>query len=171
LTALLLYISVVLEVLNMKVKHTQGTAYWLGRTHDTVYFPAPNETFSLSRLRVMPLLTANNHMKGTIMKNLASVWRLANGDYRTDWGTYAKRYSAENQTLPNLKLPPNNGFAWFVQAMWNWYHSDELHIDLTTITVADIVTMDADIRTVQTTVSMMWVPMISLYSDLSADIS
>jgi hypothetical protein len=155
----------------MKMKHTFAVGYLSGKMDQSVYYPAPGENFSVVRKLVYPTLTANNHNKGAIMKNLRLLWLDCDPGYVADGVLYASRYYSENKSLPNLQIPVNNSFGNFVRMLWAWYKEDPLHIDLLTVTVADIVTMDADIRTWSRAIGAGYLPGIDLFSDLDNDIS
>jgi hypothetical protein len=121
----------------------------------------------IARMWVMPAATPQQATFKDIAQNLASVWHNADALYLDDFKKYARRYKTDR--LTQYDFPPR-AYGLFIDMMYAWYKSDPLHIDLTTVTVADIVTMDADVRTVGRAVGAEFLPSITLYSDLTHDI-
>jgi hypothetical protein len=132
--------------------------------------PAPSRTFSIARFYRYPTITEDNHTKGKIMSNLATVWAAAAEGYRTDGQTYASRYYSENLQQQDELIPVNNSFGNFVRGMWAWKASDPTHIDLENVTVADIVSADANTRTFARMVEAGFLPIIQVSSDLNTNI-
>lgn len=152
-----------------KVWYKFGIGAISGTLADGVHMPAKSLLVGYMRRWVMPTLTTNNALLGSISKNLASIWGNASADYRTDFGLYADRYAVQydGEQQFNVNYSP---YAWFVQMMYAWRDSDPLHIDLTTVTVADIVLMDADVRTVERAIDAGYIRTIDTYDDLTNDI-
>jgi len=71
---------------------------------------------------------------------------------------------------PLARHPVAGPFALFVKMMYAWQASDPTHIDLATVTIADIVALDAEVRTIARAVTAGFLPIIPLYADLTADI-
>ena len=118
---------------------------------------------------VMPAYTAQNQEIGSVGKNLGTVWKAANADYLGDYSTYTTRLKSAQpagQEFDTCWSP----YAWFTHMMYEWQKSDPLHIDLASVTIGDIVTLDADVRTIARAVAAGFLPNISLSADLSADI-
>ena len=154
----------------MKVKFTPSINYWSGKNDDFVYSPSPNRQYSICRSFTYPKLTTYNHQKGSIMKNLALLWSLASSDYNADLATYTQRYLTEHSGAGDLPFPCHSKFGWFVHMFFRWYRSDPTHIDLETVTIADVVALDADVYTIRKAVEAGFLPMISLYEDLTSSI-
>jgi len=104
------------------------------------------------------------------MKNLAMVWAASDVDYRGDGALYAAAYYSENQELPDMGIPANNNFSLWIKAMFAWYESDPTHVDLSTVTVPDIIALDADVRTWARIVGMGWLIEVEGYAALTNDI-
>jgi hypothetical protein len=151
----------------LKVHFTNLVNYMAGRSDNTVLYGAFNRQFSISRAYTYPTLTADNHIKGSIMKNLASVWHNSAPAYVTDLKTYTTRYFTENLSDPGFVSPPRSAFAFFIKMMFAWMASDPEHVDLTTVTVADVVSMDADVKTITRAVSAEFLPAIETSDDLT----
>lgn len=154
----------------MKVVHNPAHAFMRGQSQGYVFGPAPSRTFSLVRSYVYPKITEHNHDMGKIMMNLKLVWDDATPEYRGDGALYASRYYSENQELPDQKIPVNNSFGNFVRAMFAWQASDPTHVELETVTAADIISTDAEVRTWARAVEAGFLPLILLYTDLTESI-
>ena len=150
----------------MKVKFKYGIQTYSGTVDEMVYGSYRDDNLCIGREYVYPTLTANNHLKGDSVKNLASVYHNASENYVADLKTYCVR---NGQNVPKNKLIPT-AFSMFLKMMYAWYESDTEHVDLTTVTVADIVTLDADVRTIARAVGASFLPMVSVYDDLISGI-
>lgn len=155
----------------MKVIHSPSIRFMRGRESGSVYYEAPGQNFSIKRNYVYPTLTADNHTKGSKVKNLAyEIWPLASIEWKADLATYASRYYAENLNGPNYAIPVNNSFGNLVKMMFAYEASDPTHVDLETITVADIVALDAEVRTIARAIVAGFLPLISVFNDLTSGI-
>jgi len=151
----------------MKVKFKYGIKTYSGTVNDMTYGSFRKGNVCIGRNYVYPKLTENNIQKGKIVRNLALVYHDASEFYIDDLKTYAERNGSQN--TPKDKLIPT-AFALFLKMMYNWYESDPEHIDLTTVTVADIVAMEAEVETIAGAVEAGFLPYISIYEDLTAEI-
>ena len=150
----------------MKVYFKKNIRCYSGLNDELVYQAFRNRKVCIGRDFVYPVLNANHHLKGDIVKNLASVYHNASENYVDDLKTYCVR---NGQNVPKDKLIPTS-FSMFLKMMYAWYESDTEHVDLTTVTVADIVTLDADVRTIARAVEAGFLPMVTLYDDLTSGI-
>jgi len=152
-----------------KVWYKFGIGAISGTLADGVNMPAKSKLVGYMRRWVMPKLTANNTHFGAIALNLVAVWNNSAAGYKTDFSDYAERYAADNSRIDhfNVNYSP---YAWFVHMMYDWQKTDPLHIDLTAVTVADIVTMDADVKTVERAIDAGYLLHIAVYDDLITDI-
>jgi len=151
----------------MKVRFKFGIKTFSGTADEMTYGSYAKNTLCLGRQYVTPDYTANNQHVGAIGKNLASVFKAAAAEYVADLKTYATRNGKENFHYGELAV---TAYPLFVKMMFAWAKTDPTHIDLTAITVADIVTRDADVRTVKRAVDAGYLPHISDYADLTSDI-
>jgi hypothetical protein len=151
----------------MKVKFKYGIKTYSGTIDEMVYGSFRDDHLCIGREYVYPTLNANNTHIGACMKNLASVYKNAASGYKADLKTYSGRNGNEN--VHKDQLVPN-GFSCFIQMMFAWAKTDPLHIDLTAVTVADIVTMDADVKTIERAIDAGYLAHISVYDDLTTDI-
>lgn len=98
----------------------------------------------IGREYVVPKLTANNTLMGTVCKNLAEVYGDCSSDYKDDLKDYAG-LNAVN--IPKTKMPPTS-FAIFVKMLYLFSELDSEHIDLATVTHSDLQTLGGDIASV-----------------------
>jgi hypothetical protein len=154
--------------ITMKVKFKYGIKTYTGTVDNMTYGSYRSGNICIGRVYVYPTLTENNHNKGLAAKNLASVFHNASEGYIDDLKLYAMRNGQEN--VPKTSLIPS-AFALFLKMMYAYYASDPTHVDLTTITVEDIVSADADVRTIARAVEADFLPYISVYEDLTNGIA
>jgi len=147
----------------MKVKFKFGIETYSGTVDSMTYGSYRDDKLCIGREYVYPRITDNNHAMGNIMKNLASVYAAADPLYIADLKTYAMRNGSEN--VPKTKLIPT-AFSLFIKMMYAWYDSDPEHVDLASVTVADIIALDADVQTVSDAIDAGFLPSVSVYDDL-----
>ena len=150
----------------MKVKFKHSIQTYSGKIDEMVYGSYRHGNLCIGREYVYPRLTDNNFEKGAILKNLASVYKNASDEYKADLKIYCLRNSVNIQ---KDKLVPT-AFSIFLKLMYGWYESNPQQVDLTTVTLADIVTMDADVRTIFRAVEAGFLASIPVYDDLTSDI-
>jgi hypothetical protein len=151
----------------MKVKFKYGIKSYSGKLDSMVYGNYRHDNLCLGRRFVYPTLNENNHSVGSIAQNLAAVYHAADENYITDLRTYCLRNGQEN--TPADSIVPT-AFPMFVKMMYAWQASDPQHVDLGTVTLADIVTLDANVRTLARAVAAGYLPYISFSTDLTAGI-
>jgi hypothetical protein len=147
----------------MKVKFKYGIKTYTGTANEMTYGSYRGGNVCIGRIYVYPKLTDNNHEKGAALRNLAKQYHELNPDYLADLKTYALRNGQEN--TPKTKLIPT-AFSLFLKMMYAWYDSDPEHIDLSEVTLEDIVSADADVRTIARAVEAEYLPYIRVYDDL-----
>jgi len=148
----------------MKVKFKYGIQTYSGTIDEMVYGSYRDDKLCIGREYVYPILTDNNHAKGAVAKNLATVYHNASPDYVLDLKTYCIRNGQEN--VPKSKLIPT-AFSMFLKMMYAWYDSDPEHVDLSTVTIGDIIALDADVKTLARAVEADFLPYISVSDDLT----
>ena len=151
----------------MKVRFKFGIKTFSGTSDEMTYGSYAKNTLCLGRQYVTPEYTANNQHVGAIGKNLASVFKNASAEYIADLKSYATRNGKENFHYGKLAL---GAYVLFVKLMYAWYKTDPTHIDLTAVTIADIVTKDADVRTIKRAIDAGYIRSIKSYADLTSDI-
>lgn len=152
----------------MKCKFTPSINYWSGKSDDFVYAPSPNRQYSILRQFKYPTITTQNTLMGSIMQNLANVWLTAHSLYKADFKTYTTRYLAEFDNLGETPYPCHSSYGFFVKMMFAWRASDPETVDLENVTVADIIALDADVKSVDLAILAGFLPSISVYDDLDA---
>jgi len=125
----------------------------------------------LGRRFTYPELTGNNEHIGLVGKNLTSVYDNASPTYIQDLKKYCQRNKKDNMPR-NIDLyhPMPGPLPIFIKMMFAWYKSDPEHVDLTTVTIADIVALDADVQTIASAVTAGFLPKIKVYLDLTSGI-
>jgi len=151
----------------MKVLFRKNIRSYSGENEDMVYEAFNRGWVCIGRDYVIPKLTANNTLMGAVCKNLASVFRNASPTYLQNFKDYAERNDSENVT--KKEIAPN-AYALFIKMMYAWFKSDPEHVDLSTVTVADIIALDADVQTVASAVTAGFLPSISNSADLTSGI-
>ncbi|HOV16299.1 MAG TPA: hypothetical protein PLF50_02200 [Candidatus Cloacimonadota bacterium] len=151
----------------MKVKFKYGIKTYSGTVDGMTYGSYRKGNLCIGREYVYPTLTDNNHQKGAIVKNLAKVYSEVSSDYLADLKTYGVRNGKEN--VPRNQLIPTS-FSLWLKMMFAWGASDPTHIDLATVTLADIVALDAEVYTIAQAVEAGFLPMVTMYEDLTSSI-
>lgn len=151
----------------MKVKFKFGIETYSGTVDGMTYGSYRDDKLCIGREYVYPTITANNTDKGAIVKNLATVYHTVNADYLADLKAYCVRNGMEN--VPKDMLIPT-AFSIFLKMMYAWYESDPAHVDLKTVTVADIVALDADVRTIARAVTAEFLPAVTTADSYTNDI-
>lgn len=154
----------------MKVFYKFGIGAMSGTLMELVHCPDREKQMSYGRRWARPKYTANNALLGSIGRNLGILWHSASADYRADFALYAKRYKVQHD-IPNA---PGNAcwspYPLFTKMMFAWQQSDPLHVDLATVTINDIVTLDASVRTVEKAIDAGFIQTVTPYDDLNHDI-
>jgi len=151
----------------MKVYFKYGIKTYSGTVNGMTYGSYRKGNLCIGREYVYPNLTDNNFSMGAIMKNLAGVYHNASPDYVLDLKTYAERNGSENVSKTQL-IP--TAFSLFIKMMFAWYDSDPEHVELSTVTIGDIIALDADVKTIARAVEADFLPLISVYDDLTNSI-
>jgi len=128
----------------MKVKFKYGIQTYSGTVDEMVFGSYRNGTLCIGRKYVYPTITENNTSKGTIMKNLATVWADVSSGYKDEMKTYAQRNVVN---LAKGMLPPTSFSIW-VKMLFLFSKLDSGHIDLSTVTYTDIQTVGEDILSI-----------------------
>ena len=151
----------------MKVKFRFGIRTYSGTVDEMTYENCKQGRLCLGREYVVPKYTGQNQLLGAIMKNLASVYHSTSVEYNADLKTYVTRARSYYMRTPKIQA---TAFSIFIQMLFAWYDTDPEHIDLSTVTVDDIVTKDADVRTLKRAIEAGFIKLIPVYDDLTSDI-
>ena len=128
----------------MKTKFKYGIATYSGTIDEITFGSYRDDTVCIARKYVIPRLTSNNTLMGTTLKNLAAVWSDVSVGYKDELKIYAAKNVAN---IPRGKLPPT-AFSIWVKMMFLFHELDEGHIDLSTITYTDLLTVGDDILSI-----------------------
>ena len=122
-----------------KIFMTAAFAGISGKVGEGVYMPTSKQGMSYLRTYIYPTLTANNHLQGSSIANLASLWKTQSAPVQTDFANYAQEYHAIPLYSGSRQERAYSGFALWVKMFYAWKKSDPIHVDLATCTVADFV--------------------------------
>ena len=128
----------------MKVKFNYGIRTYSGTIDEMTFGSYRKDTVCISRKYVNPRLTENNTQKGTITKNLATVWADVSSGYKDEMKTYAQGNAVN---VPKDMLPPTS-FAIWMKMLFLFSKLDSGHIDLSTVTYTDLQTVGEDILSI-----------------------
>lgn len=155
----------------MKIKFRWGIKTFSGYGDDMVYESCLNSKVCIGRDYTYPKITENNHQVGAVGKNLGIVFNNVNPAYAQDLKTYRERYRQLGIPRNPFKRKPVAGpYSLFIKMMYNWLDSDPEHVNLTAVTIADIVALDADVCTIKRAIDAGFLPMVPVYDDLTAAI-
>ena len=132
----------------MKVTFKGAIGSYSGYYDQMVFSPTPNKLGSIARRWVKPAVTPQQSVLKTISGNLKAVWAAADGAYKQDLKDYATKRNVEISSSHDVYTAYTNAYAEFVRMMYAWRDSDEEHVFLETVTVPDIVSMEAPIVSV-----------------------
>lgn len=156
----------------MKINFRGGVKTFSGYWDEYVYQSCLNRSTCYGRDYTYPKITEHNVSMGKATLNLSDVYNNVSPAYLQDIGIYRERYRQQfgisRNPFKRSKLP--NTMAFFVQLMYGWYESDPEHVDLQTVTIADIIAADAPVRTIARAIEAKFLRKISLYLDLTSDI-
>jgi hypothetical protein len=104
--------------------------------------------------------TANNARLAHTTQNLKNIWDNANQAYKEDVKQYARKFKA--QKLKRGQYPPA-AFAIFLRMIYGWQRSLEEQVDLSTLTVEEIVIAGSPARSVALAVGAQLLTPVSGY--------
>ncbi|PKN79668.1 MAG: hypothetical protein CVU48_04515 [Candidatus Cloacimonetes bacterium HGW-Cloacimonetes-1] len=126
----------------MKVKFNFGIKTYSGTVDEFTYGAYRQGNICIGRKFVMPVLTEQNTTIGNIMKNLSTVYKEADPDYKGNLKTYSVLNGREN--VPKTMLAPT-AYAIFVKMMFAWQKENSATVDLAVVTIEDIVSQPAPV--------------------------
>jgi len=151
----------------MKVTFKYGIGTFQGKIDNSVFWPQKSGLASVMRKFTYPTLTSQNETIGLIGKNLAFIWSLIRSGWKADIYTYAQRYYTQYGS-EDMFDPARSPYAFYTKVMWNWYKDDLDNIDLSTITMEDIIATCTDkIDRVMTCIENGYLRSIDMYDDLT----
>jgi len=150
----------------MKVTFKYGIGTFQGKIDNSVFWPQKSGLASVMRKFTYPTLTSQNETIGLIGKNLALIWSQILSGWKADISTYAQRYYTQYGS-EDMFDPARSPYAFYTKVMWNWYKDDPEHIDLSTLTMEDIIaTGTGKIVCIENCVSNGYLRSIDKYDDL-----
>lgn len=155
----------------MKVKFSNGVSSYSGKLDEVVFTSWYQGRLCIVRKYSYPSLGANNSLMGAIIRNLNQIFDQANPLYREDFKTYAKQNGKENLPKANANLHQMpSARALFVKCMWMWHKSDPGHVDLETISLDDIISMESPVCSVVKCVNAGFLKKVRNYANLNHQI-
>lgn len=151
----------------MKVLFRKNIRSYSGENEDMVYQSFNRGWVCIGRDFVIPKLTEHNASMGAIAKNLGVIFRHVSPTYAQDLDIYTSRNKTDNG---KKKVISPYAYTLFTKMMFAWAKSDPEHVDLASITIADIVALDANVRTIKRAIDAGFLPLIRKYDDLTAGI-
>lgn len=131
----------------MKVLFKFGIGAFAGTIDNGTYSMTKNQTGSIMRKYVVPKLTTNNTLRGSITKNLATVYKAAEAGYVAQLKTYCQRYNSQYNDPNDPFSPVITAFAMFVQMLYLFADATPGCI-LDTVSLSDLETIGTDIQSI-----------------------
>ncbi|PKN73136.1 MAG: hypothetical protein CVU50_03790 [Candidatus Cloacimonetes bacterium HGW-Cloacimonetes-3] len=150
----------------MKVSFENGVSTYSGKYKEVVYQTWFRGRLCYARKYAYPVLGVTHQEMREIALNLNTLYLDADSRYVSDLKAYAEKNKRENLpkvTLELHKMPSSK--ALFIHCMWDWYKSDPTHVDLKTVTLSDIVTLDSPVQTVAKCVNAGYLKRVTGYAD------
>lgn len=151
----------------MKVKFKYGIRTYSGTLDEMTYGSFRKHTLCIGRKYVKPAFTDQNAKMGAIMKNLSALYAEADEGYLDDLGVYAVRNGRQN--VPYGRLVPTR-YAIFVKMMHAWQESDPEFVDLSAVTIEDIVSHESPVISVRDAVAAGLLARVKDYDELDTEI-
>ncbi|HNW38801.1 MAG TPA: hypothetical protein PKJ75_08105 [Methanosarcina vacuolata] len=130
--------------MKVTLKYNMGT--YSGTLNDMIYSNYRDGAVCIGRKYVKPAETSQQTALGTVAQNLATIYKTIDPAYIEDLKDYATAYG--KQISPRDQIPPT-AYAIWIKMMYAWRKSDVEHVFLETVTLADIVSMEAPIVSIQ----------------------
>jgi hypothetical protein len=148
----------------MKVGFENAVAYYSGKYDEIVYQEWFKGKLCFARKYAYPELVKVHEDMRAIGLNLSLLYNLADPLYISDMKAYAKKNYTQNRTsIKRLMHKMPSSKALFVSCMWQWYKSDPVHVDLKTVTLDDIITLDSPVKTVKKCVEANYLRRVTGY--------
>jgi len=150
----------------MKVTFKYGIGTFNGMIDNAVFWKQKSGVASIMRKFTYPKLTIQNEKIGLIGKNLSLIWSQILSGWKDDIYNYALRYYTQYGS-EDMFDPARSPYAFYTKAMWNWYKDYPDNIDLSTITMEDIMATGTDrIDNVMVCIENGYLRSIDMYQDL-----
>ena len=142
--------------MKVTLKYNMGT--YSGTLNDMVYANYRDGAVCIGRKYVKPAETSQQTALGTVAQNLAEIYKAIDPAYLQDLKDYATAYGKE--ISPRDQLAPN-AYAIWLKLMYAWRKSDVEHVFLESVTLQDIVSMEAPIVTIKDAIESNLLPTVS----------
>lgn len=151
----------------MKVSFNNGVSSYSGKYGEVVYSSWYNNRLCIGRQYVYPSLGEPHQLMSEISKHLNDLYKEADPLYIQDLKTYAEKNARQNlpKSSKHLRQMPSSKSI-FIKIMWAWYDSDPMHIDLKTISLADIISLESPARSVSKAVDAGYLKTVTNYTQL-----
>ena len=149
----------------MKVQFKYGIKTYTGTLDEMTYGSYRDDSLCIGRKYVIPAATAQNASLTAISKNLASVYASCSAAYKADLKVYARKHASR---VPAGKLPPS-AYAIFVRMMYLFSELDSGHVDLASVSHADLQTIGSDIASIADAVGSGYLPEVPGADTLTAE--
>jgi len=155
----------------MKVFFENGVAAYSGKYDQVVYQSWFDSLLCLGRKFRYPTLVEAHEILREISLNLDSLYKQANPLYIADLKAYAAKNLRENHSRIKERVHPMpSSKPLFISCMWTWHKSDPTHVDLKTVTMADIMLLDAPVKTVSKCVDAGYLRRVTGYNAYTNEI-
>lgn len=155
------------ETFKMKVIFKYAVQTYSGEIDKMVYGSYRKGELCLGRKFVYPTLNDHHHSFGAVGANLADLFANISPTYAQDMKLYTTLNGNQNERKDKVLPGP---YALFVKMMRAWAKSDPEHVDLATITLADIIALDANVRTIKRAIAAKYLKKVKGGDALTAGI-
>ena len=150
----------------MKVTFENGVGAYSGKYDQVVYNSWNDGLFCLARKFRYPTLVLVHENLAAIAANLDALYKEADPLYITDLKAYARKNAKENfKKIKERAHPMPSSKALFIHCMYLWQKTDPTHIDLKTITLSDMMTLESPVCKVVNAVDAGYLKRVSGYKD------
>ena len=154
-----------------KVKYASFVTGISGKSGNTVFFRSPSTAYGYLRNYVYPTLTETNTTRGKEFANVCTVLKNVSTAGLADLKAYTKKF-AKLPTVggDGMKARANNHVAVWILALWNMQKAIGAGVDLTSITLNDLVTL-FDFTSVASIVTGGYLPAVDGWEDLNSPLN
>lgn len=149
----------------MKVAFENGVSTYSGRYLEVVYQSWYSDRLCYARKNFYPTLGEQHQHMAAIAEHLNSLYLLADPLYVQDFKDYAKENQSQNLPKAKEKLHKMpSAKSLFISCMWQWQKSDPTHIDLATVSIDDIISMESPVQMVMKCVEAGYLKRVKDYA-------
>ncbi len=151
----------------MKVSFKLNLGAYSGKYRNVVYRQYFNYRLCHTRIFTYPKITEQNLRLKAINANINVLYQQMSDGYRDDLRRYATLNKMENQSRsPALRKQMPGAKAVFVKCLWAWAKSAAEAIDLSTITIAEMLAMAAPLCRIKDCVEAGYLRKVSNWESL-----